>query len=259
MLAGYDQNPAPAHSGLVCEEPFYFNFLESRLVLEKKAKTISTDDILVMLCSSVRKVLSAATKTDIGYSPMVQRIKRTCLRPDIGCFVLFDGGFSGLVIINFSAASAMEIYRAYMLSMGMPESELATRHTTDEVGNMLGELMNQIVGDFTGKVGHELLVSITQNQPKMLTINKEVMVSIDTNLDRAQARRVSFATERRNVFYLELAMDKTEFIKLHDFELEAIDPDQIVADQGKQTKPAPAPSAADQALADDDFLATLGL
>ncbi|TCT24073.1 DUF3334 family protein [Thiobaca trueperi] len=222
-----------------------------------KTKTLSTDDILVMLCGSVRKVLSTATKTQISYSPMVQRITRTCLRPDIGCFVLFDGGFSGLVIINFSAQSAMELYRAYMMNMGMPESELATQHTTDEVGNMLGELMNQIVGDFTGNVGHELMVSINQNQPKMLTINKEVMVSIDTNLDRAQSRRVSFTTARRNVFYLELAMDKTEFIKLHDFEQEEVDPDRIVEEQARQ---APETVTADQqALIDAAFLDELGL
>jgi CheY-specific phosphatase CheX len=221
----------------------------------KKPKTISTDDILVMLCSSVRKVLSAATKTQISYSPMVQRIKRTCLRPDIGCFVLFDGGFSGLVIINFSAQSAMELYRAYMLSMGMPESELATQHTSEEVGNMLGELMNQIVGDFTGNVGHELQVCINQNQPKMLTINKEVMVSIDTNLDRAQSRRVAFSTARRNVFYMELAMDKTEFIKLHDFELEEVDPDRIVDEQARQN----AALANSQSLVDMALLDELGL
>ncbi|AFL75813.1 DUF3334 family protein [Thiocystis violascens] len=221
----------------------------------KKPKTISTDDILVMLCNSVRKVLSAATKTQISYSPMVQRITRTCLRPDIGCFVLFDGGFSGLVIINFSSQSAMELYRAYMLSMGMPESELATQHTSEEVGNMLGELMNQIVGDFTGNVGHELQVCINQNQPKMLTINKEVMVSIDTNLDRAQSRRVAFSTARRNVFYMELAMDKTEFIKLHDFELEEVDPDRIVDEQARQNESLADP----QSLVDLALLDELGL
>ena len=221
----------------------------------KKTKTISTDDILVMLCNSVHKVLSAATKTQISYSPMVQRITRTCLRPDIGCFVLFDGGFSGLVIINFSSQSAMELYRAYMLSMGMPESELASQHTSEEVGNMLGELMNQIVGDFTGNVGHELQVCINQNQPKMLTINKEVMVSIDTNLDRAQSRRVAFSTARRNVFYMELAMDKTEFIKLHDFELEEVDPDRIVDEQARQNESLADP----QSLVDLALLDELGL
>ncbi|MBK1655183.1 MULTISPECIES: DUF3334 family protein [Allochromatium] len=221
-----------------------------------KTKAISTDDVLLMLCTSVKKVLSVATQTQLTYSPMVQKITRTCLRPDIGCFVLFDGSFSGLVIINFSAPAAMELYRAYMMSMGMPESELATQHTSEEVGNMLGELMNQIVGDFTGNVGSELLVSINQNQPKMLTINKEVVVSIDTNLDRAQARRVSFSTANRNVFYMELAMDRTEFIQLHEFEREEIDPDRIVEEVGRQETLA---STSNQTLVDQSLLDELGL
>jgi chemotaxis protein CheY-P-specific phosphatase CheC len=221
-----------------------------------RSRPISTEDILAMLCTSVRNVLSAASRTHVAYSPMVQKITRTCLRPDIGCFVLFDGGFSGLVVINFSAAAAMEIYRSYLMSMGIPEGELATQHTSDDVGNMLGELMNQIVGDFTGKVGQELLVSINQNQPKMLTINKEVMVSIDTNLDRPQARRVAFTTAGRNMFYLELAMDKTEFIKLHDFEREEANPDRILEEQRGSTE---APQAAAEAAVDPDFLSELGL
>jgi CheY-specific phosphatase CheX len=225
-----------------------------------KTRTISTDSILVLLCTSVTNVLSSATHSPVSYSPMVQKITRTCLRPDIGCFVLFDGGFSGLVIINFSAAAAMEIYRAYLLSMGMPQAELAQQYTSDEVGNMLGELMNQIVGDFTGKVGKELLVSINQNQPKMLTINKEVMVSIDTNLDRPQARRVAFTTAGRNMFYLELAMDRTEFIKLHEFEQQEVNPDRILEEEAaRRQAPTAPPAPAAQPDVDLDLLQELGL
>ncbi len=223
--------------------------------MAKREKPISTEHILLMLCRSISQVISTATSTTVAYSPMVQRITRTCLRPDIGCFVLFDGGFSGLVIINFSGSSAMEIYRAYMKSMGMPDSELATQHTSDEVGNMLGELMNQIVGDFTSKVGQELLVSINQNQPKMLTINKEVMVSIDTNLDRPQSRRVAFTTADHNLFYLELAMDKTDFIKLYDFEPEEVNPDQII-EESALAKAAAAPA---QPAVDTDLMDELGI
>ena len=106
-----------------------------------------TEDILRSLCNSVTKVLSIATQSQIHYSGMVQRITKTCLKPDIGCFVLFDGGFSGLVVINFSSSAAMELYESYMLHMGMAKNELATSHTSDEVGNVMGELMNQIVGD----------------------------------------------------------------------------------------------------------------
>ncbi|MFT2520752.1 DUF3334 family protein, partial [Escherichia coli] len=74
-----------------------------------------------------------ATQCQIQYSGMVQRINKTSLKPDIGCFVLVDGGFSGLVIINFSAAAAMELYRSYMLSMGMGEEDLASSYTSDDV------------------------------------------------------------------------------------------------------------------------------
>ncbi|WP_028864430.1 DUF3334 family protein [Psychromonas aquimarina] len=224
-----------------------------------KTKTITTDDILLVLCNSVKSVLSTATDHPINYSSMVQKINKTCLKPDLGCFVLFDGGFSGLVIINFTAQAAIEIYQNYMIHMGIPQNELAQSHTADDVGDVMGELMNQIVGDFTGVIGHELHTSITQNQPKMLTINKQVMLSIDTNLDRPQARRVTFTTEKNSIFYLELAMDKTEFIKLANFEeREAFDADSILEQENgrKESKPEPKDESSD--LVDQDLLDQLG-
>ncbi|MGS0689153.1 DUF3334 family protein [Shewanella sp. 0m-4] len=196
--------------------------------------SVSTDDILLKLCHSVSHVLSSTTHSQITHAGMVQSITRTCLKPDLGCFSIFDGGFSGLVVINFSAPAALEIYREYMLNMGMPEAELALSHTSDEVGNVMGELMNQILGDFINKISKELQTSISQSQPKMLTINKELTISIDTNLDEAVARRVSFKTQRNHVFYLEFAMDKTEFIKLSEFETdEEFDLDELLAEHGQ--------------------------
>jgi CheY-specific phosphatase CheX len=189
-----------------------------------------TEDLLTSLCNSVTRVLNVATQCNIHYSGMVQRITKTCLKPDIGCFVLFDGGFSGLVVLNFSAATAMELYESYMINMGMPRHELSRAHTSDDVSNILGELMNQIVGDFTGKVRRELQTHITQNQPKMLVLNKQVMLSVDTHLDQPEVRRVTFYTGNNNIFYLELATDRTEFIKLHDFEANEVpNPDELIA------------------------------
>ncbi|MDR2186664.1 MAG: DUF3334 family protein [Azonexus sp.] len=218
-----------------------------------------TEDILRSLCNSVTKVLSIATRSEIRYSGMVQRITKTCLKPDIGCFVLFDGGFSGLVVINFSATAAMELYESYMLSMGMAKSDLASAHTSDEVANVMGELMNQIVGDFTGKVARELQTHITQNQPKMLALNKQVMLSVDTNLDQPEARRVTFYTGRNNIFYLELAIDRTEFIKLNDFDQnETADPDELLA----QVNAAATPTTPELATSDgdqDELLKSLGM
>ena len=209
---------------------------------------LTTEDVLLSLCNSVTSVLSAATQTQVRFSGMVQRISKTCLKPDIGCFVLFDGGFSGLVVINFSAAAAM----------GLSKEDLAISHTSDEVSNVMGELMNQIVGSFTTKVGRELQTHITQNQPKMLALNKQVMLSVDTNLDNPETRRVTFFTASNNIFYLELAMDKTEFIRIHDGGVqEEVDPDELIAQAKQSAKPAPA--AAPASNEHDDLLDSLGI
>jgi CheY-specific phosphatase CheX len=227
---------------------------------EDKDVVYGTEEVLVSLCNSVTRVFNVATQSKINYSGMVQRITKIGLKPDIGCFVLFDGGFSGLVVLNFAADTAMEIYERYMLHMGMPKSELASSHTSDEVANIMGELMNQIVGDFTGKVRRELQTNITQNQPKMLVLNKQVMLSVDTPLDRPEMRRVTFYTEKNNIFYLELAIDRTEFIKLHDFDAdEVLDPDALIAKayDNKANAAAPAVAAADDD--NDELLKSLGM
>ncbi|WP_434360636.1 DUF3334 family protein [Parasalinivibrio latis] len=205
----------------------------------RKIKIVTSEDILLKLCQSVTNVLGKATDTPVHYSAMVQKISKTSLKPDFACFVLFDGGFSGLVVINFSAQAALEVYQQYMSAMGMPMEELATLHTSDEVADTLGELMNQIVGDFTSKVRHSLQTSITQSQPKMIALNKNITVSVDSNIDRPQARRVTFSTAKNNIFYLELAMEKTEFIQLEDFEEgEQLDPDTIMEQESCRAKNA---------------------
>ncbi len=225
----------------------------------KKNKVVTTEDILLKLCQSVSGVLTSATSSQVSYSAMVQKINKTSLKPDFGCFVLFDGGFSGLVVINFTAKAALEIYTNYMRNMGMPEEELAISHTSDEVADVLGELMNQLVGDFTNKIRKELQTNITQNQPKMLALNKQVILQVDTNLDRPQARRVTFSTANNNIFYLELAMDKTEFIQLEEFVIaEDESPDEILEATRKEMseKQTQSTNTKDDA---DDLLDQLGL
>ncbi|MFD2176561.1 DUF3334 family protein [Veronia pacifica] len=209
-----------------------------------KKTILTSDDILLKLCQSVTDVLTKGTNSSVTHSAFVQKIDKTSLKPDIGCFVLFEGGFSGLVVINFDAKAALEIYQKYMLTMGIPKEELTTIHTADEVGDVLGELMNQMLGDFSGKVQRSLHTSITQNQPKMMTFNKKISVTIDGHVDKPASRRVSFITEECHNFYLEFAVEDTEFIQLEPFKTEkVVDPDTIleeeVAKHLAETKPAP--------------------
>jgi CheY-specific phosphatase CheX len=229
------------------------------MTADKREVVYGTEDLLISLCNSVTKVLNIATLGKIQYSGMVQRISKVGLKPDIGCFVLFDGGFNGLVVLNFEAKTAMEIYTKYMVNMGMPKDELARAHTSDEVSNIMGELMNQIVGDFTGKIRRELQTHITQNQPKMLVLTKQVMLSVDTPLDRPEMRRVTFYTESNNIFYLELAIDRTEFLKLVDFDIHGVpDPDALIAMEGARQE-TQSPTAANTTDENEALLRSLGM
>ncbi len=182
-----------------------------------ETKIKSTRDILLILCKSIKSVLTKALNKEITFSPLVQKIKKTCLKPDIGCFTIFDGGLSGMIIMNFSAEASIEIYRSYMLNMGMPENELSTLHTSDDVANSLGELMNQATVRFKTNLKNELAVSIKLNQPKMLAITKDIIISIDTKIEDPQYRRVSFETENHHPFYIEIGIERTEFEELFPF------------------------------------------
>lgn len=180
----------------------------------------STDEILIILCNSVQKVLTKASGEEVSFSPIVQKISKTCLKPDISCFTIFEGGLSGLLVMNFTAEAAMEIYTSYMTNMGMPKDELSILHTSDDVANILGELMSQTMGRFQTELRQDLHVSIKMSLPKMLVINKDVVISIDTKIEAPQYRRVSFETENRRPFFLELGIEKTEFETLFPFEKE---------------------------------------
>ncbi len=196
-------------------------------------EVVTSDDILLTLCRSVSEVLSNTTDSTIRHSGMVRRISQTKLKPDIGCFSVFDGGFSGLVLLNFSGEAAVEIYRKYMLNMNFKESELAFTHTSDDVSNVMGELTNQIIGDFIFKVSRELQTSINQSQPKMLSINKALNISIDANLDNPVMSRMAFMTEDNHTFYMEFSMDKSEFVRLEEPDPEEdYDPDVLLAKHG---------------------------
>ena len=83
------------------------------------------------------------------------------------------------------------------------------------------------------------------------------MLSVDTHLDQPEARRVTFYTGKDNIFYLELAIDGTEFIKLYDFEPhETPDPDELIAQAHQVVAPTPLQTTADD---QDDFLQSLGM
>jgi chemotaxis protein CheY-P-specific phosphatase CheC len=227
---------------------------------KKKQKIKSTNDILKILCEGVQTTLSSTTCTDIKYASTFIVTNKTCLRPDIGCFVLFEGGFSGLVAMNFSAAAALEIYRSYYLSMGMPEEELARYHTSPDVADAMGELMNQSVGQFQVMLKNAIGVGVTINQPKMVALSQAMKISLETEVDRPQFRRVEFRTAANHLFYLETTLEKVEFVldSMDKNEPQALDVEDLLK-KGSQPEPSAEAGSSEGSEGGDDVLRQLGL
>lgn len=167
-----------------------------------------------IICECAKDVLDSATGKDIVYAKTIQKVPLIHLRPDIGCFVLFSGDYSGLMIMNFTAESAMAIYRNQMLQMGIPEEELAIDYTADEVVDSIGEIINQIIGAVRRRIEDQYDLVATNTQPKAIALTTSIILTIDApEVEKDLCRKLSFKIEGQP-FHIEVSMEKTEFVSL---------------------------------------------
>ncbi|MCP4116387.1 MAG: DUF3334 family protein [Desulfobacteraceae bacterium] len=158
---------------------------------------------------AIKRTLEKGTNRKISYSKTFQAIPRVRLQPEVGCFVPFSGDYNGLVVMNFSSAAAMDLYSSYMGAMGLPESELAKEHTSNEVIDTMGEMTNQVMGRAMGMIKSKFDLTSFCGQPKALALNSSITLTPD--MENQENRRVSFSVGFSS-FQMEIAMEQTEFV-----------------------------------------------
>ncbi|MFZ5766953.1 MAG: DUF3334 family protein [Thermodesulfobacteriota bacterium] len=173
------------------------------------AEQETIDIVANIFAQAIKKTLEKSTKKTIKYSTTFQAIPQVSLKPEVGCFVMFSGDYNGLVIMNFSAEAAMDLYRSYMTSMGLPEAELAKEHTSNEVIDTMGEMTNQMMGRAMSMVESKFDLTSYCGQPKALSLNNAI--TLTPEMDYQSNRRISFAIGTSR-FHMELAMEQTEFV-----------------------------------------------
>lgn len=169
------------------------------------------DMISGILCSSASNVLRKSTQKKIDYSRTIQSIPKIAMKPEVGSFVQLSGDYNGLFVANFTGEAALNIYRSYMLAMGIPESELSGDYHSGEVLDSIGEVVNQIMGKFMKSVEEEYQLTAYCGQPKVIALNSSITLQIDA--EDSENRRLSFNIENHH-FIFEVSMEKTEFITL---------------------------------------------
>lgn len=170
---------------------------------------ISIDEISKIFLTTARHTLETLTKQKVAYSKTIQKTPKVSMKPDLTCFVQFNGDYNGLVVINFSEDAALEIYNSYMKAMGMPEEELVSSISSPEVTDTIGELTNQIMGQLTREIEEKHELNADFGQPKALTLNSSITLVIDS--DYGENRRLSFKIGNYS-FRIEIAMEHTEFV-----------------------------------------------
>jgi CheY-specific phosphatase CheX len=183
---------------------------------------LAIDHILKIFCLAAKKTLEKGTRKEVRYSSTVQKIPKISLRPELGCFVQFSGDYNGLLVMNFSAVAALELYRNYMLTMGLPEAELTDNATSSEVVDTMGELTNQIMGRAMQMVEAKYDLNAKFGQPKAVYLNSAIILSLEnTSGGLTMSPEAQYSDNRRIVFtidnsrfHMEIAMERTEFVTL---------------------------------------------
>ncbi len=179
--------------------------------MSDSTKTI--DHIALILCKAVKDVVGSCTSLGVSYASTIQIIPNVSLRPELGCFVTLGGDYRGLVVWNFPGKTAVNTYRKYMMTMGMPEEALPTDWTSPEVADGIGELCNQMSGNFMRMVQENYELGATCSQPKALALNSQISLIIDSS--SMDNRRLAFSIGGDR-FTVELAMEQTSFLALPD-------------------------------------------
>ncbi|MFH1217340.1 MAG: DUF3334 family protein [Pseudomonadota bacterium] len=167
------------------------------------------DIVANIFAQAIKKTLEKSTKKNIKYSTTFQAIPQVSLKPEVGSFVMFSGDYNGLVIMNFSAEAALDLYRSYMISMGLPESDLAKEFTSNDVIDTMGEMTNQMMGRAMSMVESKFDLTSYCGQPKALALNNAITLTPDMNYQ--SNRRVAFAIGSGR-FHMELALEQTQFV-----------------------------------------------
>jgi CheY-specific phosphatase CheX len=170
---------------------------------------LSIDLISKIFLEVTKSTLEKSTKQDITFSPIIQKIPKVKMKPDMTCFVEFHGDYNGLIVINFSEEAAVDIYKNYMTTMGMPEDEIDNSFASPEISDSIGEITNQIMGQVTKEIDETFKLNALFGQPKALSLNSSIALVIDA--EYGENRRLSFRVGNYS-FRIEIAMEKVEFI-----------------------------------------------
>ncbi|MCA1792935.1 MAG: DUF3334 family protein [Desulfobacteraceae bacterium] len=85
--------------------------------------TNAIDEISKIFLTTIQKTLETGTGQVITFSSTIQDIPRVSMKPDVTSFVQFEGDYTGLVILNFSAEAAFAMEHTQFITLETIETQ----------------------------------------------------------------------------------------------------------------------------------------
>lgn len=168
----------------------------------------STLDFVKIFSRSIRDLVQGSTGVKVAVSKTAMQISGIQITGDIGAFVAFKGDYSGILVLNFEGEAALEIVTGYLTTLGLGAEDIPTIFRSDDVRNNIGEITNQIIGKCRTQVQDILDLTARANIPAVVPITVPIGLSmVAKEGNELECIRVSFTTEKRNKFYMELALE----------------------------------------------------
>lgn len=185
-------------------------------------ENLAIDQVAQAFCLATKNTLEKGLGKEVTYVKTIQSIPRVSIRPDLGCFVQFYGDYNGLVALSFSSTAALFLYHNYMTTMGLPAEELVNDVTSAEVVDTIGEVTNQIMGRAVRMVEAKYDLNASFGQPKALALTNGISLVPEASSASTLMVEDGNAYDNRRIvfklgesrFYLEIAMERLEFIPL---------------------------------------------
>ncbi len=177
-------------------------------------KNTSTLEFVRLFSRAIKDIVLRTTKKNIRISKTAMRVDGVQVTGDIGAFVAFSGDYNGIMILNFEGDAALDIVSDSLRNMGLPEEDIPKHVGSDEVRQNIGEMANQCVGKGRSLVQEKFDLSAKANIPAVVPITVPIALSmVSKEPKNFECVRVSFTTEKRHKFYMELALEP--FVEMH--------------------------------------------
>ncbi len=170
-------------------------------------KDLPINQLALSFIQATKDALSKTSGIEINASDTILKIPQIKLAcGQAGSFICFQGDFCGVIALNFTEESALEIVAGHYKTSGFPEKEVPLSHTSDKVLKIIDEVVKAIA-EFSQAFlkDHYNLIAETNLPATLIAPAAIVLLPGGKETREKECIRISFSTPSMSRFTIEIS------------------------------------------------------